>query len=183
MVVKPSGLSAAGLLLAVVAGPASASLIMHDAVAFLAAYSDPTETIDFTVLKTGLAYSNAQYSSDFYIRTRTGLPMVDTIRSEEWSNFVNIGSTSPGCLCAWQQVTWTGPGQIKATVYSGLHLEIPRPNMVIAVNSGVDFVGLRPDSGDNTADLLSGGLTLLRLGFSPVAVVPAPDPVGFTPLP
>lgn len=137
---------------------------------FNSMYGAPSQTVDFSHLKDGSTISNADFS-----------PLVTSygggtfsVRAEGWANGVEIGSTAPGCGCAWTATSWNGYS-ISPTFYSFLYLAFTRSVTPFSVISGGTFIGFVPDSPNESYFLLGQiGMNELRLNYQ-VAAIPEPQ--------
>jgi len=158
-----------------------AMVVTHDEAAFMAMFTDPTEVIDFTHLVDGRTFANADISA--YVAQTRQPPLSYLVRQDGWSSHLNIGSTTPGCQCAWQAVSWSAPGVIAPDFYASIYVELLGVLSPIALGSGADFTGLIPESEADRFYILSqaDNISSVRLGFAPAADQPSsiPEPATF----
>lgn len=163
-----------------VPGTASAMIVTHDEAAFMALWANPNETVDFTHLRDGVTFANANNVVSPYVRQIRQPPLRYMVMQDGWSGHFNLGSTIPGCQCAWQAVEWTSPGIVHADFYGSLYLELLGTAGPVALGSGSTFTGLIPESAADTFYILGAqdSIAMVRLGFSAVTLPPpsVPEP-------
>lgn len=150
-----------------------AMVVTHDEATFMAMFINPTEVIDFTHLVDGRTFANADFSA--YVAQTRQPPLSYLVRQDGWSSHLNIGSTTPGCQCAWQAVSWSAPGVIAPDYYASMYVELLGALSPIALGSGGDFTGLIPENETDRFYILSqaDNISSVRLGFTPVADQPS----------
>jgi len=173
--------SLAMVALALTPMQSKAMVVMHDEAAFMAMFINPTEVIDFNHLVDGRTFANADISA--YVAQTRQPPLSYLVRQDGWSSHLNIGSTTPGCQCAWQAVSWSAPGVIASDFYASIYVELFGALSPIALGSGADFTGLIPENEADRFYILSqtDSISSVRLGFAPVADQPSavPEPATF----
>lgn len=161
-----------------------AMVVTHDEAAFMAMFTNPTEVIDFTHLVDGRTFANAEFSA--YVAQTRQPPLSYLVRQGGWSSHLNIGSTTPGCQCAWQAVSWSAPSVVAPDFYASIYVELLGPLSPIALGSGADFTGLIPESEADRFYTLGqdDSITSVRLGFTRVADQSSsiPEPATIAPV-
>ena len=151
-------------------------VVMHDEAAFMAMFVDPTEAIGFTHLVDGRTFANADFSA--YVAETRQPPLSYMVRQDGWSSHLNIGSTMPGCQCAWQAVSWSAPGIIAPDFYGSIYLELLGPLSPIALWSDAGFTGLIPEGETDRLYILglADSVTSVSFGFTTATVQPSSIP-------
>lgn len=143
---------------------------------FFNLYDTPEEFIDFSVLKDGTQFSPAALFSPLVAYT-TSPPFAVAVRAEAWSDRLNIGSTNPGCSCAWGGVIWHG-SYVSPTMFPHIYLSHVGPGAVLAAWTSAGFFGLVPLGESSNFYAFPYEVELFAVGFGYSTISPVPEPAS-----
>lgn len=153
--------------------------VFDDESSFFNSFDSPIEYIDFTQLKDGTQFSTTALFSPL-VRYTSGPPFAVGVSAEAWSNLFDVGTTNPGCGCAWAGVTWYG-GRVapeKVSPYGHVYLSNIEPGAALAAWTSAGFFGLVPLDESSTYYVLPYGADLFAVGFGYSQVSSVPEPAS-----
>lgn len=155
--------------------------VITDEEAFFSLYERPEELINFQALKDGAQFDREALHSPLVFYTASP-PFWVGVRESAWSEQIDIGTTSPGCGCAWTGTEWHGDrvSPERQSMRHHLYLSVAKPGVVISAKTSAGFFGFVPQSDSNMFYVLpyDAELFSVGLGYALVSSVPEPAPYG-----